>query len=219
MTTKCSKNVENNNKYSDYESDYVEFKIKNLKIKHKMENELLKLSNSDNFMEALTEWRLILITSIDNMSNKKIYTTKCLCHSTLKKNVYILQNINTNYRIFVGKTCYSRFKLTEINNKDKLKLMKQNIKISNQIINFKLIDNIKTSNILVQRECKKTELCDFVIEKTGSHILSFGKYEGQSIYKLAQTKEGCKLLHWIKSDKFIVYNKVNFNDYAFDEDD
>ena len=196
-----------------YESDFVEFKIKNLKIKHKMSDDLIKLSKSKDFMSALSEWVLLATISIDNIPNDDKYTTRCLCHSKLKKNAYILHNVNTDFRIFVGKTCYSRFNFTPIDDTKKSKLMNMDsVKLGND---FKLINNMKTSNMLIQRQCKITNTCTKAFDKLGCDTLSFGKYKGQSIYKLALTKVGRKYLYWVISDSCKIYVKMDYSNYAF----
>ena len=70
--------------------------------KHKLTINLLKLSVSDDFETALTEWELIFKEA------KKDKQTLCICQRVIK-NVYFLYNKQTNKSISVGSTCKNKF--------------------------------------------------------------------------------------------------------------
>jgi hypothetical protein len=76
---------------------------------------------------------------------------------------------------------------------------------------------MKTSNMLVQMECKITDICNKTINKINCDTLTFGKYKGQSIYDIARNGEGRHYLRWVISDKCKVYNKVDYSTYLFND--
>ena len=74
-------------------------------MKHRMQNDLLSISVSNDYKQALKEWKKIKVHEILGNETYK----RCLCHGTLKNYMIILQNIHNNNYAFVGKDCFNQF--------------------------------------------------------------------------------------------------------------
>ena len=158
-----------------------------------MQNDLLSISVSNDYKQALKEWKKIKVHEISGDETYK----RCLCHGTLKNYMIILQNIHNNNYAFVGKDCFNQFQFGKcIIENVKTKKIKQKYKPND--ITFELQSNMNEA----ERIIKIHDICLKFKAKFNTDILKFGKHKGEKVRELAQTKEGRRYLYFTLSDKF-----------------
>lgn len=179
-------------------------------MKHKISNELLKISYSQDINEALKEYTLIDIINIKDIGCDNKY--RCLCHGLLKNKLCLIKNNKTFITSYIGVDCLKLFSLNKLNKINYIKLLKNNPTKSKIDINFKLIDNLKLASKLANKknlEIENNILCEEVINKLGSDKITFGKYKGKSVYKMLNINKSY-LKYFILSDKFQIVSDIKF---------
>ena len=111
--------------------------------KHKLTINLLKLSYSDDFENAVTEWELIFKEA---KKDKKI---QCICQRVIR-HAYFFYNKQTKQTISVGSTCKNKFMKIEKELEHPIlkvifanALTKGQYKIINNVVEYALDNQIK----------------------------------------------------------------------------
>jgi hypothetical protein len=176
--------------------------LKNSKWKF-VEN-LLKLSESDTYEEAIKEWEIIYAT--------EDIESKCICTHIIHEVFHMQNNIN-NYMCDVGNCCVLKFGDKNLNkNKNFVKNKfitsvnrdKEGIKTCKYCFK-KLRDDIYEDYVIFHKSCFKEYVSQEKNENT--FIITFGKHKGKSYIDL-KNKEP-KYIEWLlnqtPNDKSPIY--------------
>lgn len=201
----------------------------NTQRKHKITNELLKVSKSQIFEEALKEFKYIrhfkkpshqYIEFGQQSFNKK----RCLCHGMLKAHFHIIFNEKTGTPVMVGNDCLKlfpnmgieRFDVEYSHIRDLYK-----IKYDKKEIDFDIFKNINDAltimeydNHIHQKIARIKAICKKVTEKIGSNIVDFGKYNGKPVLWVVNNHPN--YTRFILSNKFKPIRRTfNIKEYMF----
>lgn len=183
--------------------------------KHKITDELLKISESQTFDEALKEFKYYMSWSKESRSpimigRYELIKKRCLCHGMLRCHFIAIINVKTNIPAMIGKDCAKLFPnldrhMSHIDiDKIRSKIRRQ---YDNKDINFDLFKNITEALNIVnasQKERKRMRflkrVCSMVQKKISSEIFDFGKHSGKSIIWVFNHDPG--YIKFILSNKF-----------------
>jgi hypothetical protein len=207
--------------------------------KHKITNELLKVSKSQIFEEALKEFIYEDEWNKDHshmpfmvygrpllINGRKIIKKRCLCHGLLTKTMIALYNKHTGTAIMVGKDCAKLFPSFNENNtkitSDIYELRTSaKRRYDNKEIDFDIFRNINDALDIIEacREkrrmvAKIKAICQKVTEKIGSNIFDFGKYNGKPVLWVVNNHP--RYTRFILSNKFKPIRRTfNTKEYMF----